>query len=211
MLDVRALIISSDTNLQKFSSGVWWETASLVISSSEKLMLRDKILFSDSYTCYSAWSVFLNGLVLLAWCSVKFRVDFKILLFVFKALHGYAPQYICNLLIPHSTSRSLRSSSQFLLSVPRSHFKTKGDRAFAVAAPRLWNSLPLHIRSSPSISLFKSALKTHFYSVCFNSVWECKILFFPLFVLIGYVFTLFYICCTALWLQLLLFLNVLYK
>ncbi len=106
----------------------------------------------------------------LHWLPVKFRVDLKILPFVFKALHGYAPQYICNLLIPHSTSRSLQSSSQFLLSVPRSHFKTKGDRAFAVAAPRLWNSIPLHIRSSPSISLFKSALKTHFYSVSFNSV-----------------------------------------
>ncbi len=39
----------SDTNLQKFSSGVWWETALLVISSSEKLMLRRLNHFSDSY------------------------------------------------------------------------------------------------------------------------------------------------------------------
>lgn len=142
----------------------------------------------------------------LHWLPVNFPVDFKILLFVFKALHGYTPQYICNLLIPHATSRSLRSSSQFLLSVPLSHFKTKGDQAFAVAAHRLWNSLPLHIRSSPSIYLFKFVI---LYVLIL--VWGCKIVFVPLFVLIGYVFTLFYICCTALWLQLLLFLNVLYK
>jgi len=63
----------------------------------------------------------------LPWLPVKFRVDFKILLFVCKALHGCAPRYICNILTPHTTSRSLRSSNPFLLSVPRSHLKTKCD------------------------------------------------------------------------------------
>lgn len=84
----------------------------------------------------------------LHWLPVKYRTDFKILLFVFKALNGLVPLYITDLLTPLITSRplevtrSLRSASQHLLSVPRSHFKTKGDRAFSVAAPRLWNSLP---------------------------------------------------------------------
>ena len=39
------------------------------------------------------------------------------------------------------------------------------ERAFAVAAPRLWNHLPLDVRSAPSISAFKSRLKTHLYSL----------------------------------------------
>lgn len=46
-----------------------------------------------------------------------------------------------DLLTPYTASRSLRSSSQLLLSVPRSCFKAKGDQAFSVAAPRLCNSL----------------------------------------------------------------------
>jgi len=37
------------------------------------------------------------------------------------------------------------------------------DRAFAVAAPRAWNSLPGAIRRSPSLAVFKRSLKTHFY------------------------------------------------
>ena len=37
------------------------------------------------------------------------------------------------------------------------------DRAFAVAAPRAWNSLPDAIRRSPSLPVFKRSLKTHFY------------------------------------------------
>ncbi len=36
-----------------------------------------------------------------------------------------------------------------------------------VAAPRLWNRLPPDIKSAPSISVFKSRLKTHLYSMAF--------------------------------------------
>jgi len=44
---------------------------------------------------------------------------------------------------------------------------TMGDRAFAVAAPRAWNSLPDAIRRSSSMAIFKQSLKTHCYSQCF--------------------------------------------
>lgn len=36
----------------------------------------------------------------LHWLLVKFRIDFKILLFVYKALSGLAPQYISDLIVP---------------------------------------------------------------------------------------------------------------
>lgn len=77
----------------------------------------------------------------LHWLPVKFRIDFKILLFVYKALSGLAPQYISDLIIPYSPARVLRSSDQRRLKVPRSHLKSKGDRAFSVVGPKLWNSL----------------------------------------------------------------------
>jgi len=38
----------------------------------------------------------------------------------------------------------------------------KGDRAFAVRAPRLWNDPPEGIRLAESVTSFKSLLKTHF-------------------------------------------------
>ncbi len=34
--------------------------------------------------------------------------------------------------------------------VTQSRLKCRGDRAFSVAAPRLWNALPLSIISSPT-------------------------------------------------------------
>ncbi len=48
--------------------------------------------------------------------------------------------------------------------------KKRGDRAFTTAGPKLWNSLPLHIRLAPSISDFKSALKTYLYTVAVNTL-----------------------------------------
>ncbi len=103
----------------------------------------------------------------LHWLPVHFRIQFKILLFVFKALNGQAPSYLTDHLTPLSSSRSLRSSDRAFLAVPRSRLKTKGDRAFSIAAPRLWNQLPLDIRLAPSITTFKTKLKTYLYSQAF--------------------------------------------
>ncbi len=43
----------------------------------------------------------------LHWLPVNFRIDFKIAVFVYKALSGLAPKYISDLLIPYSPQRAL--------------------------------------------------------------------------------------------------------
>ena len=73
----------------------------------------------------------------LHWLPVKSRIEFKILLITFKAIHGLAPNYLCDLLTFKSSSYNLRSSDSILLSMPAVRSKTLGDRAFMVAAPRL--------------------------------------------------------------------------
>ncbi len=87
-------------------------------------------------------------LAALHWLPVHFRIDFELLLFVSKALVGLVPAYLSELLHPYQLGRSLRSSNQFLLEVLHSRSKLRGDRAFSVAGPKLWNSLPPHIRSA---------------------------------------------------------------
>lgn len=106
----------------------------------------------------------------LHWLPIKFRVDFKLLVLTFQALKGDAPEYLTDLLVPYSNSRTLRSSGQGLLVVPRTKRKRKGDCAFAVRAPLLWNNLPLEIRLVESLSLFKKRLKTHLYTLAFEGV-----------------------------------------
>ena len=62
-------------------------------------------------------------------------------------------------------SRSLRSSNQDLLAVPRSPLKTKG----AFVAPTLWNSLPVFIQSAVSMEAFNKLLKTHLFKLALVS------------------------------------------
>ena len=99
----------------------------------------------------------------LHWLPMVQRIQFKVLTITYKVKHGLAPKYISELLVPKNPSRVLRSSSSIHLQfspgpIPRTRY---GSRAFAVAAPQLWNKLPLHIRSSPSLDTFKTRLKTH--------------------------------------------------
>ena len=81
-----------------------------------------------------------------------------------------APMYISDMLIPkHSSDRwKLRSDDQGLLHIPKTNCKTLGDRAFAHAAPQLWNSLPLNVRKCENISDFKKRLKTFLFNKAYN-------------------------------------------
>ena len=104
----------------------------------------------------------------LHWLPVEQRITFKILLFVFKSLNGLAPFYLSDLISTYVPSRSLRSASLSLLYVPRSNQKTYGDRAFAVAAPRLWNALPIQMRQpGTTLDTFKRSLKTLLFRQAF--------------------------------------------
>ena len=53
-----------------------------------------------------------------------------------------------------------------LLHVPISNIG-KGDRAFMIAGPKVWNSLPSNIRTITNLVDFKKKLKTFFYRKAF--------------------------------------------
>ena len=107
----------------------------------------------------------------LHWLPVRLRVDFKILLVTFKILHGVAPSYLKDLVsvLPVSRYQLRRNNNGILLE--RSQLRTKktlGDRALSMAAPFLWNSLPLPIRQETSIDSFKRSVKTYLFKKAFS-------------------------------------------
>ena len=100
----------------------------------------------------------------LHWLPVHLRIEFKILLLTFKALNGLAPDYLRDLLkFRTPSSYKLRNDSKSLLVVPRTRTSSYGDRAFSVAAPVLWNSLPVELRDIEELSVFKKNLKTYLF------------------------------------------------
>jgi len=73
------------------------------------------------------------------------RISFKLSLLVYKAIHGLAPCYLNEICIPVSTVpnlSALRSAARRDLVVLRTRLEL-GNRAFCVAGPVAWNSLPL--------------------------------------------------------------------
>ena len=108
-------------------------------------------------------------LISLHWLPVRERIKYKILVTVYKCLHQpHSPQYLRDLLQQHVPARLLRSSNDpSCLVVPRTRTAI-GDRAFAACAPRLWNSLPSHLRSANSLYTFKKHLKTYIFKQTFN-------------------------------------------
>ncbi len=78
----------------------------------------------------------------LSWLPVQYRIDFKLLVFVYKSLNGLAASYLSELSV-HKLPRTIMSSDQSVLIVQRTRYKRRGNQAFIVAAPKRWNSLTL--------------------------------------------------------------------
>ena len=103
----------------------------------------------------------------LHWLPVEFRIQYKIILQVFKALNNMAPVYLKDKL-KLKRDNGLRSDKKNILYVPTSRLKSYGDRAFSYAGPRLWNALPDHLRLCSTPDKFKKDLKTFLFKTAFN-------------------------------------------
>ena len=99
----------------------------------------------------------------LHWLPIKQRINFKILVLAYKSLRDMAPLYISELITHLELRSGLRSATRGQLEQPRSS-SCWGDRAFSHAAPFLWNKLPFAIKEKPTLSSFKSSLKTFIFN-----------------------------------------------
>jgi len=60
-----------------------------------------------------------------------------------------------------SRLRLISTSDQLI--VPSYNLATVGRQAFPVSAANLWNSLPAHLTSAPSLTFFRQRLKTFLF------------------------------------------------
>ena len=98
----------------------------------------------------------------LQWPNMESRIALKVVLQVFKCLHGRAPSYLSELLhvVSSQPARSrLRSASHNALIVPKFNLRTSSRKAFSACAPRLWNKLPSSLVSESSLLAFKTVAK----------------------------------------------------
>ena len=105
---------------------------------------------------------------LLHWLDIPQRVQYKLGVIVQQCLQNKAPQYLvdcCKRTSDVSGRQRLRSANRCQLIVPRHRRSMFGRRAFSVAGPMEWNSLPDSLRDpARSTDSFRSALKTYLFA-----------------------------------------------
>ena len=102
----------------------------------------------------------------LHWLPVKVRSTYKITCLCYHCHSSTAPSYITDMLHRKPLhTRNTRSSSCImpLLNRPAHNKATLGDRSFSFASSSVWNSIPNDVRCAPSLSSFKSRLKTYLF------------------------------------------------
>ena len=102
----------------------------------------------------------------LHWLPVKVRSTYKIACLCFHCHSSTAPSYVTDMLHKKpSHTRNTRSSSYTmpLLNRPAHSKATLGDCSFSFASSSVWNSIPNDVKCAPSLSSFKSRLKTYLF------------------------------------------------
>ena len=131
-----------------------------VQNSAARIVTQERLRDHDSMS---------RALMELHWLPVDKRIEYKLLLYTYKALHGLAPGYLCKLVVPYEPRRVLRSAESNLLTVPPRKPGKYGSRSFVRASANLWNSLrgkrAAWHKNSPTVESFKINLKKRTSSV----------------------------------------------
>jgi len=137
---------------------------SLLIGISEQNLDRLQRVQSKAarIVCNAGRQVTSSDEFSLHWLPVRRRIEFKTATLCFKAVRLGNPPYLKNMLKPYEPLRSLRSSTMYLLTVPRTD-TSFGLRRFSVTGPRIWNGLPHELRQCNTLPCFKSHLRTYYF------------------------------------------------
>ena len=106
-------------------------------------------------TCNGYWTM-----------QLELSCAYKIACLYYHSHSSTAPSYVTDMLHKKPLhTRNTRSSSYTmpLLNRPAHSKATLGDRSFSFAPSSVWNYVPNDIRCAPSLSSFKSRLKTYLF------------------------------------------------
>ena len=105
----------------------------------------------------------------LHWLKVEYQIIFKIATLMFRCVNNMAPSYLTDLIATGCRHNlNLHSQAQGLLPTARARTTQVHKQSFALVGPRIWNSLPDHIKMTNTIDKFKASLKTYLFQECYG-------------------------------------------
>ena len=79
---------------------------------------------------------------------------------IYKSINNINPTYMNEIFELRKTSRAVRSNYKLNLEVPTINQVSFGNKSLRYYGPKIWNSLPFHIKSSKNLEAFKNIIKT---------------------------------------------------
>ena len=78
---------------------------------------------------------------------------------IFKTLNNINPVFMDEIFELRKTKRAVRNQYKLNLELPIINQVTFGAKSIRYLGPKIWNSLPFHIKSSESLTTFKRIIK----------------------------------------------------
>lgn len=104
----------------------------------------------------------------LHWLPCYYRIVFKTLVLIHKALQGTGPQYLADMFVIKSGRGRRYVDTDRILDIPFTHRKTFADRSIRVQGAKWWNELTtVTLRTENKEEHFKRGLKTHLFTLAF--------------------------------------------
>ena len=101
------------------------------------------------------------------WLNVSKRNDYLALSLMYNVFHKIAPSYLCNFTRIEEVHDHVTRYSRMSFVLPK--VKSNGASSFSFCGIKLWNSLPLNIKSLDEKDKFKVSCKLHLFNQMVSS------------------------------------------
>ena len=92
---------------------------------------------------------------------------------MFKTLNSINPNFMNDICEPKKTNRAVRNQYKLNLEVPIINQVTFGAKSIRYLGPKIWNTLPFHIKSSESLATFKRIIRNSDTVSCKCPICQC--------------------------------------
>ena len=141
-----------------YACSAWFEGLQVKLQKKLQILQNKTLRFVLGYPPRS--HIAIEEITLLHWIPVCQRVKQIKLNNMFRIVHGNAPQYLKRDISMVSDQHSFFTRNSFL-SVVLPHVKSSGKKTFRFSAGKIWNALPVSLRSAEDLLLFMKGVNKH--------------------------------------------------
>ena len=133
----------------RYNDELWGSLSNTKLDHLQRLRTRAQTLI-DGSRLKDRWSC--------NWLSVSNLIIFDRAVMIYKIMNGLCPDNLAGRLVTRSQISNYRTRNQLDLDIPRQNLRFSKS-SFFYSGPKTWNEIPLEIRRSSTITMFKRKLK----------------------------------------------------